>query len=126
MAKKTLKNIQMLEMLRALTPLLSHKDIIGYFAARNYRILDDCLIEYKRFRDELIKKYGDPDLDENGNKLPTISLNVNSPNFKKFYDELDPFNNIEHEVDIMVFKYKDAIGSLTGEEILNIDWMLED
>lgn len=124
--KKILKNSMMNEMLRQLRPILSHRDKIGYIAARNYRILDDCLTEFQVFRDELIKKYGEVDKDENGNELPTISINVGSPNFKRFCDELEPFNNMEHEVDLMTAKFEDAIGCLSGEEILGIDWMLED
>lgn len=124
--KKILKNSMMNEMLRQLRPILSHRDKIGYIAARNYRILDDCLTEFQMFRDELIKKYGEVDKDENGNNLSTISINVSSPNFKQFCDELEPFNNMEHEVDLMTAKFDDAIGCLSGEEILAIDWMLED
>lgn len=124
--KKILKNSMMNEMLRQLRPILSHRDKIGYIAARNYRILDDCLTEFQMFRDELIKKYGEVDKDGNGNDLPTISINVSSPNFKQFCDELEPFNNMEHEVDLMTAKFDDAIGCLSGEEILAIDWMLED
>ena len=124
--KKTLKNSMMNEMLRQLRPILSHRDKIGYIAARNYRILDDCLIEFQVFRDELIKKYGEVDKDESGNDLPTLSINVSSPNFKQFCDELEPFNNMEHEVDLMMANFDDAIGCLSGEEILAIDWMLED
>lgn len=124
--KKTLKNSMMNEMLRQLRPILSHRDKIGYIAARNYRILDDCLTEFQAFRDELIKKYGEVDKDENGNDLQTISIKVGSPNFKQFCEELEPFNNMEHEVDLMTAKFEDAVGCLSGEEILSIDWMLED
>lgn len=124
--KKLLKNIKMLEMAHQLQPLLSHRDKIGYVAARNYRILTGSLTEYASFRNNLIEKYGKPDRDELGNELPTISLGVGSPNFKKFCEEIEPFNNMEHEVELMTAKYEDAIGCLTGEEILSIDWMLGD
>ena len=33
---------------------------------------------------------------------------------------------IENEVELMTAKYSEAEGNLTGEEILAIDWMLED
>lgn len=124
--KRMLKNSTMSEMLHQLQPILSHRDKIGYIAARNYRILTDCLTEFQTFRDDLIKKYGEVDKDEHGDELPTISIKVGSPNFKQFCDELEPFNNMEHEVDLMTAKYEDAIGCLSGEEILGIDWMLED
>ena len=48
------------------------------------------------------------------------------PNFQQFCDELAPFNEMEHEVELMMAKYDDAVGNLSGEEILAIDWMLED
>ena len=60
------------------------------------------------------------------NVSPIIGVKVDSPNFQKFCDELAPFNEMEHEVELMIAKYTDAIGCLSGEEILGLDWMLED
>ena len=71
-------------------------------------------------------EYGEPDKDESGNETGTISIKVGSPNFKAFCDELAPFNEMEHEVELMTAKYEDTIGCLSGEEILLLDWMLED
>lgn len=124
--KKKLKNIQMDQMINSLQKVLSHRDKIGYYAARNYRILNDSLIEYQNFKNSLIAKYGTTDIDSDGNELQTISIKVGSKNFDDFLKELEPFNNIEHEVELMIAKYEDAIGCLSGEEILAIDWMLED
>ena len=116
----------MMEMLQELKPFLSRRDRIGYTAARNYRSLSIALTEYSLFRRELIEKYGTPDVDENGAELGSISLSSASPNFKLFWDELAPFNSIEHDVELMLAKYEDTIGLLNGEEILRLDWMLED
>lgn len=124
--KRTYKNWQMVDMLNKLQPLLSHRDKIGYAAARNHRRLSECLTEYTRFRNGLIEKYGEREIDENGNELPTVRLNVTSPEFKMFDEELAPYNEIEHEVDIFTLPYREAIGILSGEEILAIDWMLVD
>lgn len=122
--KKTLKNSQMAEMLAKLRPILSHRDKIGYIAARNYRILGETLTEYEAFRNSLIQKYGEEITDEHGNS--TIGIKVDSPKFKEFSVEMAPFNEMEHEVELMVAKYEEAIGCLTGEEILALDWMFED
>ena len=122
--KKKLKNAQMVAMLNQLQPILSHRDKIGYIAARNYRILSECLTEYEAFRNSLIEKYGEETKDDRGR--PIIGVKVDSPNFKLFCDELAPFNEMEHEVEIMTAKYDDVIGCLSGEEALSIDWMLED
>ena len=124
--KKTLKNAVMVDMLMQLKPLLSRRDKIGYAAARNHRRLAECLTEYERFRNSLIEKYGEHEKDENGNELPSISLSSTSPNFKIFLSELTPYNEMEHEVELMELPYSEVIGSLSGEEILAIDWMLVD
>lgn len=122
--KKTLKNAQMAGMLNQLRPILSHRDKIGYVAARNYRILSECLTEYEAFRNRLIEKYGEEITDEHGQT--TLGVKVDSPAFKEFCDEMAPFNEMEHEVELMTAKYDEAIGCLSGEEILRVDWMLED
>lgn len=124
--KKTLKNSQMVELLHQLQPLLSRRDKIGYAAARNYRALSTSLTEYEAFRDSLIEKFGEHKKDDNGVELPLMQIKIGSPNFKLFCDEMAPFNNMEHEVELMTLKYEDTIGLLSGEEILAIDWMLED
>lgn len=111
-------------MINHLKPVLSHRDKIGYIAARNYRILAECLTEYQVFRNGLIEKYGEETKDGNGRSI--IGVKVDSPDFQKFCDELAPFNEMEHEVELMIAKYEDAIGCLTGEEILAVDWMFED
>ena len=46
-------------MINHLKPVLSHRDKIGYIAARNYRILAECLTEYEVFRNGLIEKIGE-------------------------------------------------------------------
>lgn len=122
--KQKLKNAQMVGMLNQLRPILSRRDKIGYVAARNYRLISECLTEYNAFRDQLIKKYGEETKDEDG--LPIVGININSKNFKAFCDEMSPFNEMEHEVELMTAKYDDVIGLLSGEEILALDWMLVD
>lgn len=122
--KKILKNSEVFNRLRSLEPLLARNDKIGYIAARNYRFLSNSLVEYESIRMNLIKKYGEEGKDEHG--APVYTLKIDSPNFKEFHDELAPFNEMEHEVELMMAKYDDVAGKLTGAEILAIDWMLED
>lgn len=124
--KKHLKNSQMVMMCQSLQPLLSRRDKIGYMAARNYRILSDSLTEYETFKRSLVEKYGEPDKDEDGADLGTISISIGSSNFKMFCEEMAPFNEMEHEIELMVGNYDDVIDRLSGEEILAIDWMLVD
>lgn len=120
------KNSELVAMLHQLEPILSQRNRLGYVAARNFRILSDALTEYNRFKMELVEKYGEQDRAENGAELPTVSIKVGSPEFKSFCDDMAPYNNIEQEVNLMTAKYEDTIGVLSGDEIIGIDWMLED
>lgn len=125
--KKTFNNLEMVAMVQELRPLLSHRDIVGYAAARNTRVLSRSLTEYTAFRDRLVEKYGESETDgDAGRETGRIVLKMDSPKFQEFLNELEPFNVMEHEVELMTLKYGDVIGALSGEEILSIDWMLED
>ena len=118
------KNIQMEMMLETLKPVLTHRDKIGYVAARNTRILNDTLTEYFTFKRELISKYGEADKDANGNETGRVSICPTSPNFFEFTKEFDSIKDIEHDVELMTIPYEEVIGILNGEEILELDWML--
>lgn len=121
-----LSNFKMEEMCGKLEPLLAHRDIVGYVAARNYRILDDNLTEYKKFKEELVCKYGEQEHDEDGNALPTYKLAYSDENFQKFKEEIEQYSDIEHSVTLMKLDYEKVIGLLSGKEILANDWMFED
>lgn len=122
--KQVLTNAQMALMRRQLEPALKQRNKIGYVAARNYRFLSNALTEYEQFRSDLLEKYGETKTKEDGSV--EVSLAVNSDNFKTFCDELQPFNVISHEVELMTAKYEEAVDILSGEELLQLDWMFED
>lgn len=123
---QNLKNIQMEMMLEQLRPLLPHRDKVGYAAARNIRRLNDALTEYFEFKRSLIMKYGNADKDSDGNDLGTVSIKPSDDNFTEFAEKFNEIKNIEHEVELMTIKYDDIVGVLSGEEILKLDWMLEE
>lgn len=120
------KNAEMEQMLASLQKHLKRRDIIGYAAARNTRILRDELKEYIDRRDELVRKYGTTDVDEKGNPTGSITIGFDDPNFAKFAEEMEQYATIEHAPNIMRLKYEDAIGILSGAEILEVDWMFEE
>lgn len=121
-----LKNIQMESMIEQLKPFLEYRNKIGYVAARNTRLLMSETTEYFAIKDDLIRRYGEPDMDKDGNPTMTISVKIGSEGYKKFEKEILQYTDIEHEIPIMKLKYSDVIDVLSGEEILSIDWMLED
>ncbi len=124
--KKTLSNLKIREHILSLQPILTQRNIVGYIAARNMRILSDALTEYTQFEHEAIIKFGTADKDSNGKPTGTTSIQPNSDSFNKFLEEMKPYQEITQEVSIMFAKFDDVIGILSGEEILSIDWMLED
>lgn len=109
-----------------LQQFLDRRDCIGYAAARNTRLLSTTATEYINRKEELILKYGSEEFDKNGNKTGRKMLSTNDLNFKKYAVEIDLYANIEHEVDVFKIKYSDVVGILSGSEILELDWMLED
>lgn len=119
-------NQEMDQMLGQLKPLLERRDVIGYAAARNSRILTEELTEYTKVRDELVMKYGEADEDADGNPTGSVSLSVTSANFPKFVDEIERFATITHEPKLFRLKFEEAIGKLSGTELLAVEWMFED
>ncbi len=120
------KNIELEQMIESLMPYLNRKDIIGYAAARNVRVFRNAIVEYASKRDELISKYGEAEKDKNGNKTGRYFIKNTSPNIKAYATDISEFAIIEHDVTIFKIPYDKVIGELTGSEILDIDWMLED
>lgn len=118
-----LENAEWEYRLSGLKPLLKRCDKIGYVAARNTRIISDALTEYFDFRHKLIEKYGEPDIGANGKDLGTISVKPDSPQFDEFMRELKPIRAVVNEIRIMTLDYRDVMGELSGEEILDNDWM---
>lgn len=119
-------NREMEQMLGVLEKHLDRKDVIGYAAARNARILRTELSEYLKVRDELVTKYGEADLDENGDPTGQVSLSFASPRFADFNDEIQRFATIEHEPKLFKLKFEEAIGQLSGNELLEVEWMFEE
>lgn len=119
-------NNEMEQMLAAVEKQLERKDIIGYAAARNARILRNELSEYTSVRDELVMKYGEADLDEDGKPTGSVSLSIESDKFPQFVEEIERFARIEHEPNIFKLKFEEAIGQLSGSELLDLEWMFED
>ena len=125
MAEK-FRNRQMAEMAEALEKHLDRRDVIGYAAARNTRLLREELTEYSEKIRELVNEHGVPDLDDGGAPTGSVSLPFGSDGFKRFMEAIAPFADIEHEPPIFKVKYSEAIGALSGKELLEIDWMFED
>lgn len=123
---KQFSNVEIKAMITNLQPILSQRNVIGYVAARNFRVLKDAISDYIEFEREAIVKYGTPDVDENNNPIGTTSISPDSEMFNSFLTEMTPIQNIKHVIPIMLVKFDDVIGQLSGEEILGIDWMLED
>lgn len=119
-------NEQMHQMLLSLEPLLERRDIVGYAAARNTRVLQAEAMEYLKRRDELIEKYGEPEFADNGTPTGRTQLQIDSDAYKRFADDLALYSNIKHRPLLFKIPYEEAIGKMSGTEILACEWMLVD
>lgn len=126
MAVKKFTNGQMVNISDALEKYLDRSDVIGYACARNYRKINDACLEFLKIRNSAFNDYGEDDLNEEGKPTGMKVIAVDSENFTKFKEEIDKYVNIEHDVDVMMLKYNEAIGKLTGKELLELDFMFED
>lgn len=113
-------NAQLEHMLTSASAHLGRRDLIGYVCARNVRVLRDELAEYVAMKNAMLSEYGE--VGEDG--VPFIR--TDSPSYPEFARRFEPIARVEHEPAIMRLRYTDVVGELTGEEILDIDWMLED
>ena len=114
------------QMVTTLTPYLDNRDVIGYAAARNVRIFRNELVEYYNYRDELIKKYGKKELDKNGNFTGRYYLDGKSDNINQYAADMSEFSIIEHDVNVFKIPFEKACDILTGNQILELEWMFED
>lgn len=121
-----LTNLDMEQKIESLAPLLDRRDKVGYAAARNTRMFTDASLEYARRKEELIMAYGTPELDENGNETGRRFIFMSSPEYDRYLEEIGEYAEIEHEVDVFTLPFSEVEGVLSGNEILMIDWMLEE
>lgn len=118
-------NLEMESMLNTLSTLLGRSDLIGYAAARNTRILNAEAQEYMALREQLIMKYGKPQVDEDGNETGVYELKFDAPEFRKYEEEIASWANVKHSPNIFKIPPEEVIGKLSGNEILSIEWMLD-
>lgn len=91
---------------------------LGYAIARNMRKLNDELTEYIHIRDELIRKYGTSQ-GENEYRIPP-------ENTELFVQEMSEYNNIEFE--FIPYKIPESLfysGGMTSDQMYELDWMVD-
>ena len=117
-----LTNIQMDNNLQAMKKI--SEKVTGKFAyavARNMRKISEELVEYQNLKDKTIFKYGEKL--EDG----SASIKVGSEAYDKFVEEMKEYAEISHDVPIqMVTKEELLSSSLNANEILTIDFMVEE
>ena len=121
-----IKNYELEARLMSLQPFLKRRDMLGYAAARNTRTFTETLTEYFNFKNDIARKYGKAETDSEGKPTGKVYIPSDDPNYEKVLKEINDISNIEHEVKFMTLDYVDVIENLSGEEILQIDWMLTD
>lgn len=117
--KAQLTNFEMEQRIHSLESLLDRTDMIGYAAARNTRMLQNQNQEYQHRKNELIRKYGHKE----GNEFV---VDPDGPELQEFLDELAPFGETPHEVELFTLPIKEAAGILSGRELLDTYWMFEE
>lgn len=119
MKRIKMTNNEAFESLTALAKV-TEKGKLGYAIAKNRRKLKDELKEYNEKRDELLKEYGRP------GKKPGI-FEFTEENARKFQNAIAEYDSIECEVNIMTVPEDVFIsGTLTSQQMYDLDWMVEE
>lgn len=121
-----LTNMQMEQMVDSLMKYLDRRDIIGYAAARNVRILSNELTEYMAFKSDLFRKYGEKELDDDGKPTGNMFISLESENLKDYMSQIEDIAKAKSNPEIFKIDYGQALDVLSGKEILEIDWMFEE
>ncbi len=119
-----IRNDDMVSMSEACERNLDDCGILGYACARNLRILTMASLEYSNIRDKLVRHYGSPDYDENGNETG-YTITPQSENWDALVKELSEFASIEHEVDLYKVDAEKLVGAASGRTLIELSWMLD-
>ena len=76
--------------------------------------------------DELISKYGEPEIGEDGSPTGNSRIKIGSEGYKSFCSEIELYANIKHRPNLFKISYGEVIGKMSGNEILDCEWMLID
>ena len=116
-------NFEMDGMRGSLQPLLDMRDVCGYAAARNYRILSDELTEYDQRKREIMLEIGEPEVVDG---KETGRLHIPTERVGEYLERMKPYGEVRHSPRLMRVKWGDAIGVLSGNEMLTVQWMFEE
>ena len=105
---------------------LDREDAIGYAAYRNARILRECCAEYIQRVQALGEEYGRPEMDAEGNPTGRTVVPYDDPRFGEFEEKMSAWGNIEHRPDLYRIPIGEAVGKLSGTQMLALDWMFEE
>lgn len=112
-------------MIDSLVPLLGRTDSIGYAAAYNTRTLTNEAVEYIQLYQEKLVEYGKPVLDDDGTPTGQYELDTRTPEFSRFRDETRDFALMEHDFEPFTIPSSDAMGRISGSQMLMVQWMLD-
>lgn len=121
-----LSNFAMEAMIDQLRPYLERVDIIGYAAARNIRKLQDGCQDYIDKRQEIIKKYGHEILDDNGIPTGEWVVEKDTDGYKAALEVINSIGPLEQSIELFKVPIEKTIGLLSGNDILTLDFMLEE
>ena len=86
----------------------------------------DASFEHAKIKVDLLNKYGTDILDDSGKPTGRVALSPSDPHYDEVAKKLEETAAIEHTVKIFVIPFDEVKNKLTGREILQIDWMLDE
>lgn len=116
-------NFEMDGMRSTLQPLLDMRNVCGYAAARNYRVLSDELTEYDQRKAEVFAEMGEREVVDG---KETGRLYIPAERTGEYLERMRAYGEVRHSPQLMHINWDDAVGVLSGTEMLAVQWMLEE
>lgn len=120
---KTLTNREASAMAESCERWMDDTGLLGYACARNARRLADATVEYTRIKNDAIREFGREVKDDDG-RVTAYTVEPGSKGFAGFMQRVEPFADLECDVEIMTVPASEVIGKMSGRESLEIDWMI--
>ncbi len=126
MGTSSYTNLELERMAEALQPLLALNDIVGYTAARNFRLITGALADFIEVKERLLREYGHEVEGEDGVPTGGYAIGPADEGFAEFFPRFTEIAGARHDIEFHRLPAERCVGSLTGQQFLDCAFMVDE
>lgn len=126
MGTSSYTNLELERMAEALQPLLDLNDIVGYTAARNFRLVTGEIAEFIEMKERLLREYGHEVAGDDGEPTGRYAIGPADGGFAEFFPRFTEIAGVRHDIELHRLPAERCIGSLTGRQFLDCTFMIDE